>query len=238
MVNKWWVGWHGVAHSPGGCYSITVLNQALSSWTLFWLGLGYSFLLAAQWWSLIKHGTVLWNLQGMFEGRKEQKKEKRLWGRLAKWEILVETEAGEALQNKKCMSSCCSTLYLSVCAREKLNSSSVDSFRWNETEDLGLSMSRLTVLLQVFHWHLMLSVSTVNKHKPWIETSYHGVITENTDVVLLDPPLVALDKDAPIPYAGMVHFNLMAVNWRMIIATGVKAGSLRPNGGSQRWLRC
>ncbi|CAF92574.1 unnamed protein product, partial [Tetraodon nigroviridis] len=42
----------------------------------------------------------------------------------------------------------------------------------------------------------------VNKHKPWIETSYHGVITENTEVVLLDPPLVALDKDAPIPYAG------------------------------------
>lgn len=42
----------------------------------------------------------------------------------------------------------------------------------------------------------------VNKHKPWIETSYRGVITENTDVVLLDPPLVALDKDAPVPYAG------------------------------------
>lgn len=48
----------------------------------------------------------------------------------------------------------------------------------------------------------------MNKHKPWIETSYHGVITENTDIVLLDPPLVALDKDAPIPYAGKVHFNL------------------------------
>jgi len=43
---------------------------------------------------------------------------------------------------------------------------------------------------------------SVNKHKPWIETSYHGIITENTDVVLLDPPLVALDKDAPVPYAG------------------------------------
>ncbi|CAG01982.1 unnamed protein product, partial [Tetraodon nigroviridis] len=42
----------------------------------------------------------------------------------------------------------------------------------------------------------------VNKHKPWIETSYHGVITENMDTVLLDPPLVALDKDAPVPYAG------------------------------------
>uniref|UniRef100_A0A3B3ZH58 Uncharacterized protein n=1 Tax=Periophthalmus magnuspinnatus TaxID=409849 RepID=A0A3B3ZH58_9GOBI len=44
--------------------------------------------------------------------------------------------------------------------------------------------------------------STVNKHKPWIETSYHGVITENMDTVLLDPPLVALDKDAPVPFAG------------------------------------
>lgn len=48
----------------------------------------------------------------------------------------------------------------------------------------------------------------VNKHKPWIETSYHGVITENMDTVLLDPPLVALDKDAPLPYAGTVHLSL------------------------------
>ncbi|XP_061683642.1 calsyntenin-2-like isoform X2 [Syngnathoides biaculeatus] len=49
----------------------------------------------------------------------------------------------------------------------------------------------------------------VNKHKPWIETSYHGVITENTDVVLLDPPLLALDKDAPTPYAGEIcAFNI------------------------------
>ncbi|KAM4556801.1 calsyntenin-2-like [Fundulus diaphanus] len=44
----------------------------------------------------------------------------------------------------------------------------------------------------------------VNKHKPWIETSYHGVITENMDTVLLDPPLVALDKDAPVAYAGEI----------------------------------
>lgn len=44
----------------------------------------------------------------------------------------------------------------------------------------------------------------VNKHKPWIETSYHGVITENNDTVILDPPLVALDKDAPVPFAGKV----------------------------------
>uniref|UniRef100_A0A3B3I3U3 Calsyntenin-2 n=1 Tax=Oryzias latipes TaxID=8090 RepID=A0A3B3I3U3_ORYLA len=45
---------------------------------------------------------------------------------------------------------------------------------------------------------------TVNKHKPWIETSYHGVITENMDTVLLDPPLVALDKDSPLPFAGEI----------------------------------
>ncbi|XP_048398757.1 calsyntenin-2 isoform X1 [Stegostoma tigrinum] len=44
----------------------------------------------------------------------------------------------------------------------------------------------------------------VNKHKPWIETSYHGTITENNDTVFLDPPLVALDKDAPVRYAGEI----------------------------------
>lgn len=49
---------------------------------------------------------------------------------------------------------------------------------------------------------LLPPLAVVNKHKPWIETSYHGVITENMDTILLDPPLVALDKDAPVPYAG------------------------------------
>ncbi|KAL6489987.1 hypothetical protein MHYP_G00003320 [Metynnis hypsauchen] len=62
---------------------------------------------------------------------------------------------------------------------------------------------------------MVLIKDTVNKHKPWIETSYHGVITENMDTVLLDPPLVALDKDAPIPYAGVKH-----------IATALKLMSL------------
>ncbi|XP_068057388.1 calsyntenin-2 isoform X3 [Anomalospiza imberbis] len=47
-------------------------------------------------------------------------------------------------------------------------------------------------------------VCLVNKHKPWIETSYHGIITENNDTVILDPPLVALDKDAPVPFAGEI----------------------------------
>uniref|UniRef100_A0AAY4C8B4 Calsyntenin-1 n=1 Tax=Denticeps clupeoides TaxID=299321 RepID=A0AAY4C8B4_9TELE len=45
---------------------------------------------------------------------------------------------------------------------------------------------------------------TVNKHKPWIETTYHGIITENDEKVLLDPPLIALDKDAPLRYAGEI----------------------------------
>ncbi|OWK57613.1 Calsyntenin-2, partial [Lonchura striata] len=48
-----------------------------------------------------------------------------------------------------------------------------------------------------------LLAAKVNKHKPWIETSYHGIITENNDTVILDPPLVALDKDAPVPFAGL-----------------------------------
>ncbi|NXP16959.1 CSTN2 protein, partial [Scytalopus superciliaris] len=50
----------------------------------------------------------------------------------------------------------------------------------------------------------MLFSLLVNKHKPWIETSYHGIITENNDTVILDPPLVALDKDAPVPFAGEI----------------------------------
>ncbi|TKS81402.1 Calsyntenin-2 Alcadein-gamma [Collichthys lucidus] len=88
-------------------------------------------------------------------------------------------------------------------------------------------------LFQLSH-NLIILACTVNKHKPWIETSYHGVITENTDIVLLDPPLVALDKDAPIPYAGIVHFYqlLMAVNWRMIITTAHSDQMEAVNGDS------
>ncbi|XP_054857180.1 calsyntenin-1 isoform X2 [Eublepharis macularius] len=44
----------------------------------------------------------------------------------------------------------------------------------------------------------------VNKHKPWIETTYHGIVTENDNAVLLDPPLIALDKDAPLRFAGEI----------------------------------
>uniref|UniRef100_A0A8D2JB31 Calsyntenin-1 n=2 Tax=Varanus komodoensis TaxID=61221 RepID=A0A8D2JB31_VARKO len=45
---------------------------------------------------------------------------------------------------------------------------------------------------------------TVNKHKPWIETTYHGIVTENDNTVLLDPPLIAMDKDAPLRFAGEI----------------------------------
>ncbi|KAK2503841.1 hypothetical protein MC885_018726 [Smutsia gigantea] len=41
----------------------------------------------------------------------------------------------------------------------------------------------------------------VNKHKPWLEPAYHGIVAENDDTVLVDPPLIALDKDAPLRFA-------------------------------------
>ncbi|XP_049631246.1 calsyntenin-1 isoform X2 [Suncus etruscus] len=44
----------------------------------------------------------------------------------------------------------------------------------------------------------------VNKHKPWLEPTYHGIVTENDNAVLLDPPLIALDKDAPLRYSGEI----------------------------------
>ncbi|XP_075906018.1 calsyntenin-2-like isoform X2 [Nelusetta ayraudi] len=76
--------------------------------------------------------------------------------------------------------------------------------------------------------------SKVNKHKPWIETSYHGVITENTDVVLLDPPLVALDKDAPVPYAGEIcAFNIHGLEapFEAVVLNGTSGeGQLRARG--------
>ncbi|KAI4589680.1 hypothetical protein MJG53_000729 [Ovis ammon polii x Ovis aries] len=64
----------------------------------------------------------------------------------------------------------------------------------------------------------------VNKHKPWIETSYHGVVTENNDTVILDPPLVALDKDAPVPFAGYVSGQPW-VNIIMCILKAEKSGN-------------
>ncbi|KTF86990.1 hypothetical protein cypCar_00013073 [Cyprinus carpio] len=75
---------------------------------------------------------------------------------------------------------------------------------------------------------------TVNKHKPWIESSYHGIITENTDAVLLDPPLVALDKDAPVPYAGEIcgfHVQGLSAPFEAVVLNRTSGeGRLRARG--------
>uniref|UniRef100_A0A8C0W494 Calsyntenin-1 n=1 Tax=Castor canadensis TaxID=51338 RepID=A0A8C0W494_CASCN len=47
-------------------------------------------------------------------------------------------------------------------------------------------------------------LNAVNKHKPWLEPTYHGIVTENDNTVLLDPPLIAMDKDAPLHFAGEI----------------------------------
>lgn len=49
---------------------------------------------------------------------------------------------------------------------------------------------------------LLPGLGAANKHKPWIEAEYQGIVMENDNTVLLNPPLFALDKDAPLRYAG------------------------------------
>uniref|UniRef100_A0A8C1J801 Calsyntenin-1 n=1 Tax=Cyprinus carpio TaxID=7962 RepID=A0A8C1J801_CYPCA len=60
------------------------------------------------------------------------------------------------------------------------------------------------MIFMIIMYLLFLLCKKLNKHKPWIETTYHGIVTENDDKVLLDPPLIALDKDAPLRYAGEI----------------------------------
>ncbi|XP_076591911.1 calsyntenin-2-like [Chaetodon auriga] len=95
-------------------------------------------------------------------------------------------------------------------------------------------MLRIPCVLIVVALGLSAAHTKVNKHKPWIETSYHGVITENTDIVLLDPPLVALDKDAPIPYAGEIcAFNIHGLEapFEAVVLNGTSGeGQLRARG--------
>ncbi|KAJ8265000.1 hypothetical protein COCON_G00140990 [Conger conger] len=72
----------------------------------------------------------------------------------------------------------------------------------------------------------------VNKHKPWIETTYHGIVTENDDKVLLDPPLIALDKDAPL-HAGLgtLTNHVQPVDLGPLtsaLSSGNEAADLRP----------
>lgn len=66
------------------------------------------------------------------------------------------------------------------------------------------AFSPLWVLHLSLLWAAGIWAAKVNKHKPWIETTYHGIVTENDNTVLLDPPLIALDKDAPLRYAGEI----------------------------------
>ncbi|XP_034266907.1 calsyntenin-3 isoform X2 [Pantherophis guttatus] len=63
------------------------------------------------------------------------------------------------------------------------------------------SASRLLLLLLLVSCTLG---NKANKHKPWIEAEYQGIVMENDNTVLLNPPLFALDKDAPLRYAGEI----------------------------------
>lgn len=59
---------------------------------------------------------------------------------------------------------------------------------------------------------------SANKHKPWIEAEYQGIVMENDNTVLLNPPLFALDKDAPLRYAGNWGWWMARqVRWRLVV---------------------
>ncbi|XP_028748114.1 calsyntenin-3 isoform X2 [Peromyscus leucopus] len=65
----------------------------------------------------------------------------------------------------------------------------------------------MTLLLLSLLMASLLQLSSgnkANKHKPWIEAEYQGIVMENDNTVLLNPPLFALDKDAPLRYAGEI----------------------------------
>ncbi|CAO2606535.1 Clstn3, partial [Lemmus lemmus] len=67
--------------------------------------------------------------------------------------------------------------------------------------------STMTLLLLPLLLTSLLQLSSgnkANKHKPWIEAEYQGIVMENDNTVLLNPPLFALDKDAPLRYAGEI----------------------------------
>ncbi|KAJ7317680.1 hypothetical protein JRQ81_003842 [Phrynocephalus forsythii] len=72
--------------------------------------------------------------------------------------------------------------------------------RWRQplaSLSLSLSLSLLLLLPGALG-------NKANKHKPWIEAEYQGIVMENDNTVLLNPPLFALDKDAPLRYAGEI----------------------------------
>ncbi|NXC50404.1 CSTN3 protein, partial [Penelope pileata] len=75
------------------------------------------------------------------------------------------------------------------------------------TAAMGCRRPRAAVLLPLLCLWAALpggSPNKANKHKPWIEAEYQGIIMENDNTVLLNPPLFALDKDAPLRYAGEI----------------------------------
>ncbi|XP_062050657.1 calsyntenin-3 isoform X2 [Lepus europaeus] len=65
-------------------------------------------------------------------------------------------------------------------------------------------MALLLLPLLLAFLHPPSSANKANKHKPWIEAEYQGIVMENDNTVLLNPPLFALDKDAPLRYAGEI----------------------------------
>ncbi|XP_075838941.1 calsyntenin-3 [Microtus pennsylvanicus] len=65
-------------------------------------------------------------------------------------------------------------------------------------------MTRLLLPLLLTSLLQLSSGNKANKHKPWIEAEYQGIVMENDNTVLLNPPLFALDKDAPLRYAGEI----------------------------------
>ncbi|XP_017747257.1 PREDICTED: calsyntenin-3 isoform X1 [Rhinopithecus bieti] len=66
------------------------------------------------------------------------------------------------------------------------------------------TMTLLLLLLLLASLLASCSCNKANKHKPWIEAEYQGIVMENDNTVLLNPPLFALDKDAPLRYAGEI----------------------------------
>lgn len=79
---------------------------------------------------------------------------------------------------------------------------------------------------------LSLGVGSANKHKPWIEAEYQGIVMENDNTVLLNPPLFALDKDAPLRYAGKLGWG--RAGWVGQREVGGRAGAREEGGGPGR----
>lgn len=79
---------------------------------------------------------------------------------------------------------------------------------------------------------LSLGVGSANKHKPWIEAEYQGIVMENDNTVLLNPPLFALDKDAPLRYAGKWGWG--RAGWVGQREVGRRAGAREEGGGPGR----